>query len=156
VGVAASRPDATPNPAVREQPLADDAIVCGVPPTHRWAGRGRVTLEEFLRTPMVVRDPSSNARWTVDAVLHERGLEPAPPLVQGATPAAVKREADARGAPLLLSRHVLRESHFVVVEVEGLEFPREFRLVLPAVGQPTGAARVLVARIRDHVRIWLR
>src|SRR5215210_4000576 len=37
VGVAASRPDATPNPGVRESLLADDAIVCAVPPGHRWA-----------------------------------------------------------------------------------------------------------------------
>ena len=35
---------------------------------------GAVALDRFLATPMVVRDPSSNARWTVEAVLAARGL----------------------------------------------------------------------------------
>lgn len=69
VGVAASRPNPTPNPGVRETELVDDAIVCAVPPGHAWAARGTVSAKRFLSTPMVVRDPSSNARWTVDAVL---------------------------------------------------------------------------------------
>jgi LysR family transcriptional regulator, carnitine catabolism transcriptional activator len=156
VGIAASRPHATPTPAVREEPLADDEIVCAVPPGHRWAGRPRISQEEFLATPMVVRDPTSNARWTVDAVLRETGLQSAPPLAQGATPSAVKREARARHAPLLLSRHVLAGSDFVPLEVEGLRFPRQYRLVLPSVGAPTGATRHLIECVRDHVRIWLR
>jgi DNA-binding transcriptional LysR family regulator len=37
VGVAASRPNHTPNPGVRETELVDDAIVCAVPPRHPWA-----------------------------------------------------------------------------------------------------------------------
>ena len=32
LGVAASRPNHTPNPGVRETELVDDAIVCAVPP----------------------------------------------------------------------------------------------------------------------------
>src|SRR3954454_6753943 len=64
LGVAASRPDHTPNPGVREIELIDDAIVCAVPPDHRWARRRSISREQFLATPMVVRDPSSNARWT--------------------------------------------------------------------------------------------
>ena len=70
VGVAASRPNHTPNPGVRETELVDDAIVCAVPPGPRRGPRAaRSSRERFLATPMVVRDPSSNARWTVDAVL---------------------------------------------------------------------------------------
>ena len=156
LGIAASRPNATPTATVREETLAEDAIICAVPPGHPWAKRGRVTTERFLATPMVVRDPSSNARWTVDSVLRERGLEAAPPIIQGATPAAVKRESRARSAPLLLSRHVLANTDFVPVAIDGLEFPREYRLILRAVGQPTTDVRELIARIRDHVRIWLR
>src|SRR5829696_570335 len=64
IGVAASRPGHTPNPGVRESVLIDDAVVCAVPPAHQWAEHGRVTRRRFLATPMVLRDPSSNARWT--------------------------------------------------------------------------------------------
>lgn len=156
VGVAASRPNATPSPAVRELPLAEDAIVCAVPPGHRWAGRARVAESDFLRTPLVVRDPQSNARWTVEAVLRERGL-PHPPLVaEAATPRAALTEARTRKAPVLLSRHVIARSDFVQVEIGGLAFPRDYKVVLPAVGEPTRPTRELVDAIREHVRIWLR
>jgi DNA-binding transcriptional LysR family regulator len=156
IGVAASRPDHTPNPGVRETELVDDAIVCAVPPSHPWAGRGTVTRKRFLSTPMVVRDPSSNARWTVDAVLAAEGLEAAPPLLEAATPRAAITEARTRCAPVLLSRHVIAQTDFTPVEIEGLAFPRSYVLVTPAYGELTGEVRELVDRIRDHIRIWLR
>jgi DNA-binding transcriptional LysR family regulator len=156
VGVAASRPGHTPNPGVREETLAEDAIVCAVPPGHRWARRRRIPLDDFLRTPMVVRDPSSNARWTVDAVLGERGLHPADPVLEAATPRAAISEARSRRAPVLLSRHVLSQTDFHVIDVEDLQFPRSYVLITPAYGEPTGEVRELCERIREHVRIWLR
>jgi DNA-binding transcriptional LysR family regulator len=156
VGVAASRPDHTPNPGVREHELIGDAIVCAVPPSHPWAARGSVTRARFLATPMVVRDPSSNARWTVDAVLGASDLRPADPLLEAATPRAAIAEARRLRAPVLLSRHVLAQTDFTVVAVEGLAFPRSYVLVTPAYGEPTGEVRELVERIRDHIRIWLR
>jgi len=64
VGVAASQPTPAPTTGIRESELIDDAIVCAVPPGHEWAQAGTVSLERFLATPMVLRDPSSNARAT--------------------------------------------------------------------------------------------
>jgi DNA-binding transcriptional LysR family regulator len=156
LGVAASRPERTPNPGIRETELVDDAIVCAVPPEHRWAHTGSVAPEQFLATRMVLRDPSSNARWTVDAVLGQRDLRLADPLVEAATPQAALAEARRRNAPVLLSRHVVARTDFQAVAVEGLEFPRSYVLVAPAYGEPTGEVRELVERIRDHIRIWLR
>jgi DNA-binding transcriptional LysR family regulator len=156
LGVAASRPDHTPYPGVREAELADDAIVCAVPPAHPWAERGHVTRKRFLAAPMVVRDPSSNARWTVDAVLAEHDLHPAQPLCEAATPRAAISEARSRNAPVLLSRHVIAQTDFVPVAVERLEFPRSYVLLTPAYGEPSGEVRELIECIRDHIRIWLR
>jgi DNA-binding transcriptional LysR family regulator len=156
VGVAASRPEATPNPGVRETELVADAIVCGVPPGHPWTGRRSVSTAEFAATPMVVRDPSSNARWTVDAVLGASRVVVADPLVEAATPRAALAEARRRSAPVLLSRHVLAQSDFAVVEVEGLAFPRAYVLVTAAYRGPTSEVRELIQRIHDYVRIWLR
>ena len=156
LGVAASRPNHTPNPGVRESELIADAIVCAAPPGHPWAARGRVSLKRFLATPLVVRDPSSNARWTVDAVLAAHDLHAAEPLVEAATPRAALAEARTRRAPVLLSRHIIAQSDFSAVEVEGVAFPRSFVLVTPAVGETTGEVRELVACIRQHIRIWLR
>jgi DNA-binding transcriptional LysR family regulator len=156
LGVAASRPDHTPYPGVREAVLADDAIVCAVPPGHPWAERGHVTRKRFLDTQMVVRDPSSNARWTVDAVLGAEQLTAAEPLVEAATPRAALEEARARRAPVLLSRHVIAQSDFTALQVEGLEFPRAYVLLTPAYGEPAGEVRELIERVREHIRIWLR
>lgn len=156
LGVAASRPNRTPYPGVRELPLAADEVICAVPATHRWARHGHVSLEEFLATPMVVRDPSSNARWTVDSLLRERELEPAPPLVEAATPDAARREATARGAPVLLSRNVLSGYEFCEVTVQDLAFHREYVFILPAVGEPSEPVRTLITELRHQAAIWLR
>ena len=156
LGVAASRPDHSPDPGVRETALADDAIVCAVPPGHPWGRQATVAAERFLATPMVVRDPSSNARWTVEAVLAARGLATSAPLAEAATPRAAVAEARAHGAPVLLSRHIVAQTDFTVVAVPGLEFPRRYVLVTPAHGEPAGDVRALIERIREHVRIWLR
>jgi DNA-binding transcriptional LysR family regulator len=145
-----------PNPGVRERELAADEVVCAVPPGHAWAVRGSVSRARFLATPMVVRDPSSNARWTVETQLAEAGLRAAAPLVEAATPGAALAEARARRAPVLLSRHIIARTDFVAVAVEDLAFPRSYVLVTPAYGEPTGEVRELVDVICDHVRIWLR
>ena len=149
LGIAASRPGATPNPAIREIALTDDTIVCAVPPGHPWSRLPRISVNEFLKTPMVVRDPASNARWTVDTELRRRDLEAAPPLCEAATPAAAKREAIERTAPVLLSDKVLRESLWSRVRVDGLEFPRRYELVLPAVGDPPDDVQALIAHIKE-------
>jgi DNA-binding transcriptional LysR family regulator len=154
LGVAAGRAGATPTPGVRRLPLAEDMVVCAVPRGHPWAQRRRIRQAEFLRTPMVLRDPSSNARWTVDAELRRRGLEAAPALTQASTPTAAQREAMRRNAPLLLSRHVIAPEFFVEIEVDGLTFPRSFELVLPASGEPVAAVRELMDRLRAAVADW--
>lgn len=155
IGVAACRPNATPNPAVRQLHLADDEVVCAVPRGHLWARLARVSLKEFLRTPMVVRDPQSNARWTVESVLRERGLQLARPLVQAATPVAARRAALEHNAPLLLSRHVLPPEFFAEVRIDGdLRFLRSFDLVLPAVGEPSDDLRTLIDELAAAVARW--
>lgn len=150
LGVAASRSQHTPYPGVREELLLEDEVVCAVPLAHPWARRRSISIREFLKTPMVLRDPSSNARWTVDAALREHGLTAAPPLVEAGTPQAAMREARARKAPVLLSRYVIRTPDFVKLRVDGISFPRSYVLVLPAYGEPARPVGRLAARLREH------
>lgn len=148
LGVCAARPQGTPNPGLVTEALCEDEVVCGVPRGHPWAQRQSIGRQDFLRTPMVVRDPSSNARWTVDSMLKREGLEMAPPLAQAATPAAARQQALARNAPVLLSRHVLGE-FFVPVPVNGLRFVRTYELVLPADVTPDAGTQALAERLRS-------
>jgi hypothetical protein len=105
---------------------------------------------------MVMRDPSSNSRWTVEAVLRDRGLELAPPLVELGTPAAVREEARSRNAPVLVSRSVLARHGFHELPIAGLSFPREYVLVLPAYGEPPDEVKELIDQLRHEVQVWLR
>jgi hypothetical protein len=115
-----------------------------------------LSLEEFLATALVMRDPSSNSRWTVEAVLRERGLELAAPLAEVGTPAAVREEARARNAPVLVSRSVLARHGFHELPIAGLSFPREYVLVLPAYGEPPDEIKELIDQLRHEARVWLR
>jgi DNA-binding transcriptional LysR family regulator len=156
LGIAASRPNRTPYPGVRESTLADDAIVCAVPSTHRWARRRRISVQEFQRTAMVMRDPGSNSRWTVEAVLRERDMSLPPALVEAGTPQAAIREARVRNAPVLLSRQVLVGHEFKELEVAGVDFPREYVILLPAYGEPGADVTALIDELRHQALIWCR
>lgn len=154
LGVAASRPHRTPYPGVRETTIAADEIVCAVPREHPWCARQSISLREFLRTRMVMRDSGSNSRWTVDAVLREHGLEMVPPLVEAPSPQAAKREAHSHRAPILVSRQVLIGHDFHELTIEGLQFTREFVLVLPAYGEPAANVASLADRLREIAARW--
>ena len=154
LGVVAGRPSATPNPRLKQLELAADEVVCAVPRGHLWSQRRRISQSEFLRTRMVVRDPGSNARWTVDTALSRLHLRAAEPLIECPTPSAARQEALTRNAPLLLSRHVLRDEFFVEVAVDRLTFPRTYQLVLPALGEPSGPVKALIARFEQAVADW--
>jgi hypothetical protein len=86
----------------------------------------------------------------------DAGLAAAPPLLEAATPRAALAEARSRRAPVLLSRHIIAQSDFTPVAVDGLAFPRSYVLVTPAYGESTAEVRELVEHLRDHIRIWLR
>lgn len=149
LGVAATRPHRTPYPGVREAAVAADEVVCAVPREHPWSTRQSISLREFLRTPMVMRDAGSNSRWTVDAVLRERGLEMIPLLVEAPSPQAARHEARSHRAPILVSRQVLVGHDFHELSVEGLRFAREFVLVLPAYGEPAADVSALAEQLRE-------
>jgi DNA-binding transcriptional LysR family regulator len=154
VGVAPVRPSTTPHTGVRRRSLADDEIVCAVPHSHVWAQRPHIRVAEFLATRMVLRDPASNARATVEYELRRRGLTAAAPLVLASTPDAARREAIKLGAPLMLSRHVLDPGFFAEVTIEGLSFPRSYELLLPVSGEPNAATRAVIGRIEAAVAAW--
>ena len=92
-------------PAENHVLLLEDEVICAVPPGHPWAHRPEpIPVKEFLRTAFVVRDPASNARWTVETALRDEGLAPPQVLVEAGTPSAARRESRERTAPVLLSR----------------------------------------------------
>jgi DNA-binding transcriptional LysR family regulator len=150
-GIAAIDANSAPDGVLRELPFCDDAVVVAVPEGHAWADLEAVPVEELVRTPMVMRDPSANTRRTVEAALEARGQSLAAPLAEVGSTSAAKATAISEGAPVLLSRLAVGGNGDGLVElpVEGMDFSRRFVIVLGAHETLRPAARALI----DHLVI---
>lgn len=150
-GIAASPPAGDRSPLVRQLDLCEDEVVIGISPSHPWAARETIPLSEFLRTPMVMRDPSANTRQVVDAVLRERGVSLAAPVAEvGSTGAAITAALSGR-APALLSQLAVAagDRHMVARRVEELRFIRRFVIIWSAQDALGPEARALIDYLRS-------
>lgn len=134
-------------------PFADDELVLVVPPEHPWARRESIPRAELRATRLVLREPGSGTRQTLEAALP--GL--AAPLVELGTTAAVKAAALAGTRPTVLSRlavrHELDDGRLVVVPVDGLDLTRSLQVIRRPDRPVRGAAADLLdIALRQHAR----
>ncbi|HWM05310.1 MAG TPA: LysR family transcriptional regulator [Actinophytocola sp.] len=127
-----------------------DRLLVVVPPAHPWARRRRPLLAaELATTPLVVREPGSGTRETLDRLLVR--LAPVPPALELGSNAAVKGAAVAGIAPAVLSRHAvetdLATGALVEIEVEDLRLERRLRAVWPKGSRLSDAAAALLRAI---------
>ncbi|GAC1326040.1 MAG: LysR family transcriptional regulator [Thermoleophilaceae bacterium] len=143
-GIAASQLDA--DGGGTELPFMEDEVIVAVSADHPWAGAGEIDLDEFVRTPMVVRDPSANTRQVVEATLAAHELTLAPPLAEVGSTSAAKAAALSEGVPVLLSELALTAAGegLVVCRVRGLRFYRRFSLIVSARETLPSSARSLM------------
>jgi DNA-binding transcriptional LysR family regulator len=144
-----------PGESADERLVADlfcvDEVVLAVPTAHPWARRSSINLKDFLSTPMVMRDPAANSRATVEAALAARELTAARPLCEVGSTAAAKSAARERGAPVLTSSLSLTPGDLLqVVAVEGLEFKRQFVLLIADRQDLHRSARLLAEFLLSH------
>jgi DNA-binding transcriptional LysR family regulator len=132
-----------------ETPFCEDEVIVAVPLGHPWAARRAVSLEEFVTTAMVVRDPSANTRRVVEQALDTRGLSLAPSLAEVGSTSAAKATALEEGAPVLLSLLAVgpADSQLVVRRVHGLDLTRKFVMVAGAEETLPAGARALAAAL---------
>jgi DNA-binding transcriptional LysR family regulator len=130
-GITAVDPERPSSDELEEIDLRQDEVVVAVPESHSWFRREEVSQAALLSTPLVMRDPDAHDRRCAEAVLAERGLEFAEPLVEVGSTAVAKREALQRSAPVLISALSLDESRDRLHRrpVAGLRFPRKFVIV---------------------------
>ena len=149
-GIAALEHDGVPE-GLQALDFCEDEVVVAVPPGHPWAKRKQVSIEDFLSTPMVLRDPSANTRRIVESVLRERDEELAPPLAEVGSTSALRETALSENAPVLLSRLAVRDwGPLEICTVRGLHFPRRFVFVLGGEEGMSGSARALLAHLQEH------
>jgi Transcriptional regulator len=142
-------------PALQGTAVARDRLVVVVAPSHPWARRRRpVTAEELARTPLVVREPGSGTRITLDEAL--AGLETAQPTLELNSNAAVRVSVAAGAGPAVLSELAvassLRTGELVAVPTEGIRLARTMRAVWSGRGPINGAGGDLVLIARRSLR----
>jgi DNA-binding transcriptional LysR family regulator len=131
--------------------FCEDEVVVAVPAGHPWEAFGEVPLDDFLGTPMVMRDPSANTRRIVSAALREHDLELAPPLAEVGSTSALRETAVSENAPALLSRLAVgTRPDLVVRPVNGLRFPRRFVFLLGGERGLSSAARALLTHLQGQ------
>lgn len=150
LGLAAEDP-AADGPALSATPFCEDEVVVGVPEAHPWATADEIALDDFARTPMIMREPGANSRIVVDAALDPLGLSLARPLAEIGSTTAAKATAVAERAPVLISLRALEASSegLVVRRVASLRFHRRFVLLHAGEERLPPLARALYRFLRE-------
>jgi DNA-binding transcriptional LysR family regulator len=133
--------------------VATDQLVVVVARTHPWARRRQpVPLTELAATPLIVREPGSGTRETLDRIFAGAGLQPVAPLMVLEVNAAVRSAAAAGIAPAVLSTATVHADvalgHLVQVPTDA-DLHRRLRAVWPK-------AHALPAAAEDLLRIARR
>ena len=126
-----------------------DRLAVVVPRGHPWAGRREpLPLAELATTPLIVREPGSGTRETLERVLAGAGVEPVPPLMVLEVNAAVRSAVAAGIGPAVLSAATVEDDlalgHMVEVPVAGANLHRRLRAVWPKGSGLVGAAEELL------------
>lgn len=135
------------HPTLRTRTVARDRLVVVVAPGHPWAARRHgLAPEELAATPLVVREPGSGTRVTLDEALAP--YRPVPPALESGSNAAVLASVSAGADPAVLSELViagpLQRGDLIAIPVTGLDLTREIRAVWRS-PQPPPAAAALIA-----------
>lgn len=131
--------------------VARDRLVVVVHPTHPWTRRRKpITVAELAQTPLVVREPGSGTRTTLDVALRE--FDCAPPLLELGSAAAIRTSVVAGVGPAVMSTLAVGEQvaagELKTVEVDGLVLDRNLRAVWRGERQLSGPAGDLVRMMR--------
>ncbi|GAA3947762.1 LysR family transcriptional regulator [Gordonia caeni] len=133
--------------------VAQDRLTVVVPPGHPWARRRRpVTVEELAGTPLLVREPGSGTRDTLDSALD--GYARAGPLLELGSSAAITTAVAGEVGPAVLSTLAVETAVGTgavrMVDVPGLRVTRDLRAVWQPPSRLAGPAGDLVRIAQQH------
>ncbi|MBM9509382.1 LysR family transcriptional regulator [Actinacidiphila acididurans] len=129
--------------------VASDRLAVVVAPGHPWARRDEpVDLAELARTRLIVREPGSGTRETIERLLAGAGVKPARPLMVLDANAAVRAAVADGAGPAVLSAVTVREDlaagRVVEVPIGDADLRRRLHAVWAEDRRPTGAADLLL------------
>jgi DNA-binding transcriptional LysR family regulator len=130
--------------------VATDRLTVVVAPGHPWARRHRpVGPVELANTPLVVREPGSGTRDTLERALRRAGQDGARPLLELGSTTAVRSAVIGGAGPAVLSELAattdLADGRLVRVPVVDIDLSRLLRAVWPAGRSLVGPAADLLA-----------
>lgn len=137
------------DPRLEATEVARDRLVVVVHPRHPWARRSApLPLEELAAAPLIVREPGSGTRETLDRLLQP--MQPAEPLLEMGSNAAVKGAVAAGAGPAVLSLLAVQDDlathRLSEVEVAGIDLGRALYAMWPR-GRRPGPASMSLLRI---------
>ncbi len=145
----------TVRPGLHRRRIGWDVLAVAVSPSHPWAKRPELTAKELAATPLLLREPGSGTRETVERALKRTGAEVTLGLVM-ASNTALRSAAIAGIGPVVLSELALHgelaSGELVRVDVGDLPLRRPLTAVWRRTEKPSAGAAALLAVADD----WLR
>ncbi len=136
--------------------VGQDELVIVVPPSHKWARRGReVTARELAQTALVAREPHSGIRESLTEALRQvlgDDMEQAQPVLELTSAAAMRAAVLAGAGPAAMSKLAVADDLAVgrlqAVTIPELDLRRKFRAIwVGGRTPPAGAIRDLLGHI---------
>jgi DNA-binding transcriptional LysR family regulator len=134
---------ARPQRGLAFEPFVRDELVVIVPPEHPMSDRGRVTVEELAREPLLLQQEGAGVRTVLEAAMRARGLRLRDLDVvmelglQQSVKAAVLDGLGITVISRLAVERELADGSLVALELEGPDLVRDFYAVRHAGRTPT-------------------
>jgi DNA-binding transcriptional LysR family regulator len=141
-------------PGLRLERLASDEIVLAVPPSHPFAGREKVAVEEMRGQPLILREEGSGTQRSVEAALAAAGAslpQENVVLTLGSTQAILQAVEQGVGSGFVSARaaaQAMAAGLLACVRLAGVDLSRSLYLAY----LPQRAGDPLVARFLDFAR----
>ncbi len=132
---------------LRAQPLYQEDLVLAAAPGRFPAP---ATVEELAALPLLLREPGSGLRSSVDRVFSQQSLAPQPLLESTSTAALAQAAKAGLGVAILPEALAQRESGLQVGTVPEVRFFRQFACALHRQKAPSPALEAFLALLRDQ------
>lgn len=132
---------------LRAQPLYQEDLVLAAAPGRFPAP---ATVEELAALPLLLREPGSGLRSSVDRVFSQQGLAPQPLLESTSTAALAQAAKAGLGVAILPEALAQRESGLQVGTVPEVRFFRQFACALHRQKASSPALEAFLALLRDQ------
>lgn len=128
---------------LKQREAFQDELVAAVHPKHKWADRGRISVEELEGEPFVLREKGSGTRSVTERILEAHGfsLSRVYPVAEMGSTEAVRQGIKAGIGIAILSRRAIADdlSHgsLIEIEIDGVSFSRPLYLIQRRNRQPS-------------------